>query len=94
MTSRGVRGLESATLGAAGLDGIVLRYGRLYGPGTWYPTANGRGVVHVDAAAHAALAAVTRGRPGVYNIAEPDGAVTVDKAQRELGFNPAFRCSA
>jgi nucleoside-diphosphate-sugar epimerase len=94
MTSRGVRGLEGATLGATGLDGIVLRYGRLYGPGTWYPTAHGRGSLHVDAAAQAALLALTRGKPGVYNIAEVDGAVTVDKAQRELGFNPAFRCSA
>jgi nucleoside-diphosphate-sugar epimerase len=94
MTSRGVRGLEDATLGAVGLDGIVLRYGRLYGPGTWYPTANGRGSLHVDAAAHAALLAVTRGKPGIYNVAEPDGALNVDKAQRELCFNPAFRCSA
>lgn len=92
MTSRGVRALEGATLGAAGLDGIVLRYGRLYGPGTWNTTPNGRGILHVDAAAHAALLALTRGAPGVYNIAEPDGALTVDKALRELGFNPVFRC--
>ena len=41
----------------------------------------------------AALLALTRGAAGVYNIAEPDGAVTIDKAQRELGFNPAFRLS-
>jgi nucleoside-diphosphate-sugar epimerase len=93
-TARGVRALEGAVLGAAGLDGIVLRYGRLYGPGTWNPTPNGRGVLHVDAAAHAALLALTRGAPGAYNIAEPDGALTVDKAQKELGFNPAFRLSA
>src|SRR6202023_1644330 len=93
-TARGVRALEDAVLGAAGLEGIVLRYGRLYGPGTWNTTANGRGVLHVDAAAHAALLALTRGAPGVYNIAEPDGALKVDKAQRELGFNPAFRLSA
>src|SRR5580658_5449235 len=93
MTSRGVRALEGATLGAAGLEGIVLRYGRLYGPGTWNATANGRGVLHVDAAAHAALLALTRGAPGIYNVAEPDGAVAIDKASRDLGFNPAFRCS-
>jgi nucleoside-diphosphate-sugar epimerase len=92
MTSRGVRALEDATLGATGLEGIVLRYGRLYGPGTWYATASGRGSLHVDAAAHAALLALTRGRAGIYNVAELDGALTIDKAQRELGFNPAFRC--
>jgi hypothetical protein len=43
---------------------------------------------------HAALLALTRGTPGIYNIAEPDGAVATDRAQRDLGFNPAFRLSA
>jgi nucleoside-diphosphate-sugar epimerase len=91
VTARGVRALEEAVLGAAGLEGIVLRYGRLWGPGTWNAAPNRRCVLHVDAAAHAALLALTRGQPGIYNIAEPDGAVTTDKAQRDLGFNPAFR---
>jgi len=94
VTARGVRALEDAVLGAAGLTGIVLRYGRLWGPGTWNATPSGRGVLHVDAAAHAALLALTRGQAGVYNIAETDGALTTDKAQRELGFNPAFRLPA
>jgi nucleoside-diphosphate-sugar epimerase len=31
-----VRDLEAATLGAAGIEGLVLRYGFYYGPGTWY----------------------------------------------------------
>ncbi len=94
VTARGVRALESAVLQAPGIEGVVLRYGRLYGPGTWFETANGRGPLHVDAAAQAALLAVTRGAPGVYNIAEDDGAMTVDKARRELGFDPAFRFGA
>jgi nucleoside-diphosphate-sugar epimerase len=94
VTARGVRALEGAVLGAAGLTGIVLRYGRLWGPGTWNPTPSGRGVLHVDAAAHAALLALTRGTAGVYNIAEADGAVTTERAQRDLGFNPAFRLPA
>jgi nucleoside-diphosphate-sugar epimerase len=93
ITARGVRALESAVLNAAGIDGIVLRYGRLYGPGTWN-VPNARAPLHVDAAAHAALLALTRGRPGIYNIAEDDGAVTIDKAYRELGFDPAFRLAA
>jgi nucleoside-diphosphate-sugar epimerase len=91
LTARGVRTLEGATLNTPGIDGIVLRYGRLYGPGTWFEAAQGRGPLHVDAAAQAAVLAVTRGGPGIYNIAEDDGAVTVDKARRELGFDPAFR---
>ena len=40
------------------------------------------------------LLAVTRGRPGIYNIADEDGMVSIEKARRELGFDPAFRLSA
>jgi nucleoside-diphosphate-sugar epimerase len=94
VTARGVRALEGAVLGATGLIGIVLRYGRLWGPGTWNAGPSGRGVVHVDAAAHVALLALTRGQAGVYNVAETDGALATDKAQRELAFNPAFRLPA
>ncbi len=93
LTVRGVLTLEDATLNTPGIAGVVLRYGRLYGPGTWN-TPNARAPLHVDAAAQAALLAVTRGAPGVYNIAEDDGAVTIDKARLDLGFDPAFRVSA
>jgi nucleoside-diphosphate-sugar epimerase len=91
VTARGVRALEAAALNAPGIDGIVLRYGRLYGPGTWFEAAHGRGPLHVDAAAQAAILAVTHGAPGVYNIAEDDCALTIEKARTELGFDPAFR---
>jgi nucleoside-diphosphate-sugar epimerase len=90
ITARGVRALEEAVLNAPGIDGIVLRYGRLYGPGTWN-TPNARAPLHVDAAAHAALLAINHGRSGVYNIAEDDGAVSIDKARKELNFDPGFR---
>jgi nucleoside-diphosphate-sugar epimerase len=92
ITARGVRALEEFVLDSpTEFVGIVLRYGRLYGPGTWNATAKGRAPLHVDAAAHAALLAVSEGGQGVYNIAEDDGAVKIDKARKELGFNPAFR---
>lgn len=92
VTARGVRALEEFVLESpSDFDGIVLRYGRLYGSGTWSATPKGRAPLHVDAAAHAALLAVGQGSPGVYNIAEADGAVKIDKARKELGFNPAFR---
>lgn len=87
----GVAALEEAVMTARGIEGVVLRYGRLYGPGTWTETPNGSAPLHVDAAAHAALLALTRGAPGIYNIAEDDGAVSIEKATRELGFDPAFR---
>lgn len=94
VSARGVHALEDAVTGTPGLDGIVLRYGKLYGPGTWNPKdkkPDGTGYVHADAAAQAALQAVTRGAPGIYNIAEDDGELVIDKARRELGFDPDFR---
>jgi nucleoside-diphosphate-sugar epimerase len=90
-TVRAVMSLEEKVLNTPGIDGVVLRYGRFYGPGTWYPAPASAGFIHVDAAAHAALLAATRGAPGVYNIAEDDGAVSIEKARRELEFDPGFR---
>lgn len=87
----GVIALEDAVTKTQGIDGVVLRYGRLYGPGTWTPVPNGAAPLHVDAAAHAALLALTKARPGIYNIAEDDGAVSSQKAKREFGFDAGFR---
>jgi nucleoside-diphosphate-sugar epimerase len=86
----GVTRLEELVL-ACELEGVVLRYGRLYGPNTWFAVPTGEAPVHVEAAADAARRAATRGRPGAYNIAEDDGAVSIDKARNELGWSPAFR---
>ena len=71
--------------------GIVLRYGRLYGPGTGFEQAHGPGPVHVDAAADAARRAIFCSQPGVYNIAEEDGTVTSAKARVTLDWDPEFR---
>ena len=73
------------------LQGIVLRYGRLYGPYTWSGVPSGEAPVHVDAAAHAARLAATHEAPGVYNVAEDDGVVSSERARRELGWRPTFR---
>ena len=87
----GVAALEREVTKTPGIDGIVLRYGWFYGPGTDADKPRTRGSVHVDAAAKAALLAVERGRPGIYNIAEDDGTVSIEKARSEFGFDPAFR---
>jgi nucleoside-diphosphate-sugar epimerase len=86
----GVIALESNVLGASPITGIVLRYGRLYGPGTGAETAADP-AVHVDAAAYAALLAVERGTQGAFNVAEPNGHITTDKAVAELGWHAGFR---
>ena len=90
LTVQGIVALEHQVLQASGIAGIVLRYGYLYGPGTWYDAPPKPPSLHVDAAAHAALLAVREGS-GVYNIAEDDGAVSSRKARRELGFDAALR---
>jgi nucleoside-diphosphate-sugar epimerase len=93
-TAEGVAALEWAVLRTPPIEGIVLRYGRLYGPGTWSEAPSGKAPLHVDAAAHAALLALTRGTAGIYNIAEDDGAVSILKARAELGFDPTMRLEA
>ena len=87
----GVLAVEAPLADADGIAVIVLRNGLLYGPGTW---AGGPGTppsVHVDAAAHAAFLAVDAGETGAYNIADDDGAVSIVKARRALGWDPAYR---
>jgi len=88
-----IRYLEQAVTSANWVEGIVLRYGGFYGPGTGmtaggeqlelirdrkYPVVgDGGGVwsfVHIADAAEATVAAVTRGRPGIYNIVDDEPA--------------------
>jgi nucleoside-diphosphate-sugar epimerase len=87
VSARGVASLERQVLEAP-LTGIVLRYGRLYGPGTGFDAPKGPSPLHVDEAARAAALAAARGASGVYNIAEDDGTVTIVKARRDLGWTP------
>ena len=89
----GVVALERMTLGSPPLQGVVLRYGQLYGPGTWNTAQNGRVPVHVDAAAHAALLAIGIPLTGVFNIAEERGLVSSARARRRLGWSAEFRLS-
>lgn len=93
LASESLAAFENQVL-TGNFEGIILRYGRFYGPHTGAETLEGPNRVHVDAAAQAALLAVTHGQPGVYNIAEDEEDVTSQKAIRELGWNPAFRIGA
>jgi nucleoside-diphosphate-sugar epimerase len=77
--------LEEAVLDAGWTEGIVLRYGAFYGPGTgmdeWFRkrrfplVGDGGGVwswVHIADAAEATVAAVEHGTRGIYNIVDDD----------------------
>jgi nucleoside-diphosphate-sugar epimerase len=93
VTVRAAADMERQVL-SSGMEGIVLRYGFFYGPGTWHADPIRKPPLHIDAAAQATLLAVARGRPGIYNIADDDGIVSIAKARVEFGFDPAFRLPA
>src|SRR5215472_4551765 len=93
VTVRAAADMERQVL-SSGMEAIVLRYGFFYGPGTWHADPIRKPPVHIDAAAQATLLAVGRGQPGIYNIAEEDGLVSIAKARAALGFEPAFRLPA
>jgi nucleoside-diphosphate-sugar epimerase len=88
-----IRHLELAVTGAEWTEGIALRYGGFYGPGTSFSArgehvemirkrkfplvGDGAGVwsfIHIEDAAAATVAAVERGRRGVYNVVDDEPA--------------------
>jgi nucleoside-diphosphate-sugar epimerase len=92
-TLEAIRHLEDAVTGADWTEGVVLRYGGFYGPGTsmgpggeqWemvrkrrYPVVgDGGGVwsfVHIADAAQATVAALERGRRGIYHVVDDEPA--------------------
>jgi nucleoside-diphosphate-sugar epimerase len=85
--------LEDAVTTAMDLEGVALRYGGFYGPGTSiapgeaqvemirkrrFPVVgNGDGVwsfIHIEDASSATLAALERGRPGIYHVVDDEPA--------------------
>jgi nucleoside-diphosphate-sugar epimerase len=85
--------LERLVTSTIGIEGLVLRYGTLYGPGTYYdrrgstaadviaarvPLVEGAtglySWLHVEDAASAAVAALERGAPGIYNVVDDEPA--------------------
>lgn len=89
----GVAELERRVLDSPPLAGIVLRYGRLYGPGTGADVATAQPSLHIDAAAWAAVLALERGAPGIYNIADPGPQVDTGKARTKLDWSADWRIS-
>jgi nucleoside-diphosphate-sugar epimerase len=92
-TLAGILHVERAVTGASDLEGVALRYGGFYGPGTSigngasmldmirkrrFPiVGSGAGVwsfIHVDDVASGTVAAIERGAPGIYNMADDEPA--------------------
>jgi uncharacterized protein YbjT (DUF2867 family) len=70
LEGEGQRAVEALERGAleSGLEGVVLRFGRLWGPGTWHPDAPEGERVHVEEAGRRAAGFVLGGPPGVHVI--------------------------
>ena len=92
---RGILELEPMTLDTAGLEGVVLRYGYFYGPGTSYPTADDapRPRVAVEDAARATALALTA-TAGIYNVLDDDPDVSNVRAREVLGWEPSVSQAA
>jgi len=115
-TLAAIRHLEATVTGAAALDGIVLRYGAFYGPGTSIGVGgslveevrrrrlpivgHGSGIwsfIHVEDAARATLAAIERGRPGIYNVVDDEPAPVAEwlpALAAAVGAKPPLRIPA
>lgn len=108
-----IRYLEEKVTNAVGLEGIALRYGNFYGPGTGIALdgeiaelvrkrrlpiiGDGGGVwsfIHVDDVATATRAALERGTPGIYNVADDQPVAAADwipELATVLGAKPPRR---
>jgi nucleoside-diphosphate-sugar epimerase len=108
-----IRYLEEAVTGAHWTEGIVLRYGGFYGPGTSmrpdgehvelirrrrFPlVGNGAGIwsfVQIEDAAEATVAAVERGRRGIYNVVDDEPTAVAEwlpAIAAALGAKPPHR---
>jgi nucleoside-diphosphate-sugar epimerase len=91
ITVAGVVALERLAISSPPIEGVVLRYGRLYGPGTGTESPGEAPSLHVDAAASAALLAIDKARSGIFNIAEPNRYLSTELAIRMLDFDSGFR---
>jgi nucleoside-diphosphate-sugar epimerase len=105
-----IRQLEERVVGAEWLEGIALRYGGFYGPGTSlahggeaeeairkrkFPIiGSGAGLwsfAQIEDTARATLAAIERGRRGIYNIVDDEPAPVSEwlpYLAREVGAKP------
>jgi nucleoside-diphosphate-sugar epimerase len=88
-TIEGVLALEKDVLALP--EGVVLRYGFFYGPGTWSPDTSLKPALHIDAAAQATVLALNKAKHGIYNVAEDDPGLSSEKAKRDFGFDAFFR---
>jgi nucleoside-diphosphate-sugar epimerase len=80
---------EAGRFADAGRRGVVLRLGRLDGPGTFYetPDPEARATLHVEDAGTALLAALDA-PSGIYNVTRDGEPVSNERFKRVTGWRP------
>jgi nucleoside-diphosphate-sugar epimerase len=80
---------ETARFALAGGRGVVLRFGLLDGPGTWFdePMGDFGATLHIADAGHALLSALSL-PSGIYNVCRDGERVTTDRFTRAAGWHP------
>jgi nucleoside-diphosphate-sugar epimerase len=80
---------EAERFARAGGRGVVLRFGLLDGPGTWYdePMGDFGATLHVDDAGRALLSALSL-PSGTYNVCRDGERVSAERFSRTAGWQP------
>jgi nucleoside-diphosphate-sugar epimerase len=75
----------------AGGRGVVLRFGMLDGPGTWFdePMGDFGATLHVGDAGRALLSALSL-PSGIYNVCRDGGRVSAERFSRTAGWHPTL----
>jgi nucleoside-diphosphate-sugar epimerase len=80
---------ETERFARAGGRGVVLRFGLLDGPGTWFdePMGDFGATLHVSDAGHALLSALSL-PSGIYNVCRNGERVSTERFTRAAGWHP------
>jgi nucleoside-diphosphate-sugar epimerase len=80
---------ETARFARSGGRGVVLRFGLLDGPGTWFdePMGDFGATLHVSDAGRALLSALSL-PSGIYNVCRDGERVSTDRFTRAAGWHP------
>jgi nucleoside-diphosphate-sugar epimerase len=80
---------ETDRFARAGGRGVVLRFGLLDGPGTWFdqPMGDFGATLHVDDAGRALLSALSL-PSGIYNVCRDEERVSAERFTRAAGWRP------
>ena len=92
LSSESIIRFESMVLGL-GEAGVILRYGKFYGPRTGVDSVKGHCIVNVLAAAYACLLVLLKCKSNIYNVTEDNEYASSSRIINETGWDPDWRGS-